>query len=288
MIEEMNCLEALLVLTDPTAEGTSRRWQAERHLAECDSCQAQIERLANAVGRTILSLGRGQKFENLTCAECQEVLGIYIQSEVGGRDASQEHPLIWRHLNSCEAGCRAEYEWLRAAMLEERAETLLQSVGIQENKATVQVLLSSVTNQLALLVRVPALQLKDALASPPPAFAVRGIEGLELPFRERVTLLFEILESYDNLAVGVELKRRHEPGEFDLQVTLARPGATPIPRPITVALLYNDEKLTCEADAQGRVLFERIPVASLVTAGGSLVLRIEGLRIAQDSSLHSV
>ena len=58
--------------------------------------------------------------EEISCAECFELVSPFVELEVSGGDAAAKMPQVKQHLNQCRA-CRDEYEALRDfRLLEEK------------------------------------------------------------------------------------------------------------------------------------------------------------------------
>jgi hypothetical protein len=60
----------------------------------------------------LLRLAARTQDEELSCAECFDVLPQYVDLEVAGEGPDRRLPLFQQHLEQC-AVCREEYEMLR-------------------------------------------------------------------------------------------------------------------------------------------------------------------------------
>ena len=60
--------------------------------------------------------------EEISCTECFDLVSVFVDLEISGKDVTSQLQQVKHHLNQCRA-CREEYEALRdLRLLEEKGE----------------------------------------------------------------------------------------------------------------------------------------------------------------------
>jgi len=77
----------------------------------------RFRRLAEAIaGASMPGPGSG---DGLRCEECRELLDVYVNEELRGREVQQMYPSVWRHLQACSR-CREAHDLLADILCLER------------------------------------------------------------------------------------------------------------------------------------------------------------------------
>lgn len=89
------------------------------HIAGCRRCIEELDAISSVLTGEASTL-REEADKLLTCQECLDALGAYVEDEVAGEDVAARYPRVERHLQSCSS-CREQYDLLHELVQQEAA-----------------------------------------------------------------------------------------------------------------------------------------------------------------------
>jgi hypothetical protein len=231
----------------------------------------------------------------LSCEECEDVLDLYVDDELGGRDVRRLYPLVWHHLRTC-GRCRQAHDLLADTLRRERAGELTPISRLEApclsflqpqppDAAWITRLRSQLAGDpfgLSFSFKLPYLQ---TLFSRPVPVVARAEEPF-LPPVAHLLLSETIPMGEGTVAVEVTATRRPEkPDYLHLQAIIT--GSAPLPENLWARLIWEDQTRCGPVDPQGGVDFGQVSLATLqeaLEAGeGSFEIAFEAREIEDDA-----
>lgn len=254
--------------------------EAKMHVSRCSSCQSRLGLLSAAL-RGQPSLFEEEGVVSLSCAACLNQLPEYVESELRGEDVQALYLDMTDHLQRCP-GCRERHDLLVEILQREEAEAQApQYPGFDEiallNRAIPQAssqfdlslvrrgrdYVAWLSEELEREVSVLMVKLVDVLAMPPtrPGYAHRGARHIE----EELLAHFRVgTEELADLESDISIYRdRDDPSLCRAVVEVSIPSQWPDFSGTRVVMTDGDEVRSAQTGRNGRVTFERIPVADL-------------------------
>lgn len=282
----MLCQEARSLLRSDNISHAQRQ-AAWAHLLACSDCRAHMEKLEVDGEPTPVD-----RFTN-DCMEAEMLLTHYVEAELAGENVAEKFPAIWQHLQECEAGCRFEYELLRA-LIEAEPEPLpppttpiTERLPFLQPSASaapwnVQRLVSKTRRKLSLFVNVSAHSLGQALRPLRPNLAETRSMPLKpaLPQHDQ-QLFIETLPDYGNLLIVGSLSMRSAADDTcQVKLALASQRQPELVEGIRVVLsIPTLPPLAATTPASGEIHFDNLPLKAVQRAaraedGGGLSLEL--------------
>ncbi|MBM4464810.1 MAG: hypothetical protein FJ014_04460 [Chloroflexi bacterium] len=259
--------------------------ELRRRLSEPGPWARRFRRLAEAVAGS----------PGLSCEECDDVLDLYVDDELGGRDVRRLHPLVWQHLRAC-TGCRQAHDLLADTLSRERAGELppvpclgaprlsfLQAHPPDAPWITrLRPRIGGAPFGLTFSFNLPYLR---TLLSPPIPVAARAEDPLS-PSASHLLLSDTVPVGEGTVAVQVTATRRPErPDCLHLRAIIT--ASTPLPQNLRARLIWDDQARFGLVGPQGGVDFGQVSLATLqeaLEAGeGSFEIAFEAQEIEDDA-----
>jgi len=232
---------------------------------------------------------------DLSCEECEDILDLYVDDELGGRDVRRLYPLVWRHLRTC-ARCRQAHDFLADTLRRERAGKLTPVPRLEAPCLSflqphppdapwitrLRPRIAGAPFGLTFSLNLPYLR---TLLSPPLPVAARAEEPF-LPLASHLLLSDTVPMGEGAVAVEVTATRRPErPDLLYLQATIT--GSAPLPENLWARLIWDDQTRFGSVDLQGRVDFGEVSLItlqeSLETGEGSFEIAFEARQVEDDA-----
>ena len=256
-----------------------------RRLSEPGPWAQRFRRLAEAVAGT----------PGLSCQECEDILDLYVDDELGGRDVRRLYPLVWHHLRTCTR-CRQAHDLLAGTLSRERTGELtpVPRLGapclsfLQPHPpdapwiTRLRPRIAGAPFGLTFSFNLPYLR---TLLSPPLPVGARAEEPF-LPSVAHLLLSDAVPMGEGTVAVEVTATRRPEkPGHLYLQAIIT--GSAPLPENLWARLIWEDQIRSGPVDLQGRVDFGQVSLTTLQealeTGEGSFEIAFEAREIEDDA-----
>jgi len=238
--------------------------ELRRHLSEPGPWARRFRQLAQAVAGC----------SDLRCEECEDVLDLYVDDELAGRDVRRLHPLVWRHLRTCDR-CRQTHDLLADTLSRERAGELLPVPRLEAPRLSflqphppdapwITRLRSRIAGApfgLSFSFNLPYLR---TLLSPPFPVAARAEEPF-LPLATHLLLSDTVPVGEGTVAVEVTATRRPDrPDHLHLRAIIT--GSAPLPQNLWARLIWDDQTRSGPVDPQGGVDFGQVSLTTLQEA----------------------
>lgn len=282
----MLCQEARSILGSSNISHAQRQ-AAWAHLLACPDCRAYMEKHQVEGEPTPIDQSTDD------CMEAEMLLTHFVEAELAGENVVEKFPNIWQHLQECEAGCRFEYELLRALIeaepepLPPPATPITERLPFLQPSAlaapwSVQRLVSQTRQKLSLFVNVSAHSLGQALRPLRPTLAqTRSMPPKPaLPLQDQ-QLFLETLPEYGNLLIVGALSMRSAADDTcQLKLTLASQLQPELVEGIRVVLsIPTLAPLAATTPASGEIYFDNLPLKAVQGAaraedGGGLSLEL--------------
>lgn len=255
--------------------------ELRRRLSEPGPWARRFRRLAEAVA----------KAPGLSCEGCEDILDLYVDDELGGRDVRRLYPLVWHHLRTC-AHCQQAHDLLADMLRRERAGELTPVPRLEAPRLSflqphrpdapwITRLRSRIAGApfgLSFSFNLPYLQ---TLLSRPVAVAARAEEPF-LPIATHLLLSDIVPMGEGTVAVEVTATRHPErPDSLHLQAIIT--GSAPLPENLWARLIWDDQIRCGPVDLQSRVDFGEVSLTklqeALETGEGSFEIAFEAQEI---------
>ncbi len=236
--------------------------QELRHrLSEPSPWARRFRRLAQAIVET----------PGLGCEECEDMLDLYVDDELAGRDVRREYAPVWRHLRTC-IRCQQAHELLADTLRRERAGKLSPVPLLESPRLTflqprppdapwitrLRPQLGGAPFGLTFSLTLPYLR---TLLSPPLPVAARAEELFLSPATH---LLLSDTVSVDEGTVAVEVTAtRHPEARERVHLYAIITGSAPLPDNLWAKLIWGGQTFSGPVDPQGHVDFGEVPLAAL-------------------------
>jgi hypothetical protein len=261
--------------------------ELRRCLSEPGPWARRFRRLAEAVAGS----------PDLSCQECEDILDLYVDDELWGRDVRRLYPLVWHHLRTCGC-CRQAHDLLVDTLSRERAGKLSPVLSLGAPRLSflqphppdapwITRLRSRIAGApfgLTFSFNLPYLQ---TLLSRPLPVAARAEEPF-LPSVAHLLLSDTVPMGEETVAVEV-MGTRHPERPHCLHLQAIITGSAPLPENLWARLIWDDQTRSGPVDLQGHVDFGEVSLTTLQealeTGEGSFEIAFEAREIEDDAGI---
>jgi hypothetical protein len=261
--------------------------ELRRRLSEPGPWARRFRRLAEAIARS----------PDLSCQECEDILDLYVDDELEGRDVRRLYPLVWHHLRTC-ARCWQAHDLLADTLSRERAGKLTPAPRPEAPRLSflqphppdapwitrLRPRIAGAPFGLTFSFNLSYLQ---TLLSPPSPVRARAEEPF-LPLAGHLLLSDTVPVGEGTVAVEVTATCRSErPDHLHLQAIIT--GSAPLPENLWARLIWADQTRSGPVDPQGCVDFGEVSLTTLQealeTGEGSFEIVFEAREIEDDAGI---
>jgi len=231
----------------------------------------RFQRLAEAIAES----------HGVNCQECKELLDVYVDDELQGRNVEQLHPLIWQHLQLC-ASCREIHNLLAETLSLERQSkpshvpqpTTIPRLSFLQPRAPDAPWITRLRPRLtgmpfSLTFSFNLSYLRTILSPPSPLLARKDV-----PVSPSTTLLLlsdAVPVGDQTLAVEMTASRSVEspdlyPHGYRLRLRATIVGTAPLPRGLWATLVWAGQARSSPVDDQGQADLGEVSLAALQEA----------------------